>query len=143
MRGIFKTRFAALAVALLAVAIVAAGCGSDDGGDSGGSGDPKTEIKTVVVESFSFEDPEAICEENLTEAALEESYDGEDREARVEACKEDEPVSLKEIAVSKVKVNGSTATAEVTHTNQNGGRSTFPIRLRDEDGWKVDGVGAG
>jgi hypothetical protein len=137
MRGRFNPRLGTLMLALCAVAIVATACGSDDGEDS--SGNPKAEIKTVLVESFEIEDLAELCEENLTEAALEEGgFEGKDREARVESCKEDKPVDLNEVTVSKVKVNGSTATAEVTHTNQNGGRSTFAVRLRDEGGWKID-----
>lgn len=141
MRGIFNIRLVALAAALCALAIVAAGCGSDDGGDStDGGGNPTAEVKAVVVESFAFEDPETVCEENLTEAALEDGYEGEDHEARLEACKEDEPADVGEITFRGVEVKGDTATADVTATRPNGRQSKFTVRLLDEDGWRIDGT---
>lgn len=141
MRGIFGTRFMALMAALLAVAVVAAGCGSDDDGNSGGSSNPQAEVKTVVEESFAFEDPEKVCEENLTDAALEGGYQGEDREARLETCKEDQPAEFHKLEISKVEVKGSTATVTVEAFQSNGRSSKFKIRLLDEDGWKIDRIG--
>jgi len=141
MKAIFSTRFMAAVVALLAIVVVAAGCGSDDGGDSGSSsnGDPQAEIRALIEESFAFEDPKAICEENLTEAALEEGYEGKDREARVKACSEDEPVIPDRVEISKVEVKGDTAIASAEAFQPNGRSSKFTIELLNEDGWKING----
>lgn len=137
MRRNFNFRFLLLATAVCALSFAAFGCGSDD--DSGSGGDPKAEVTTVVEESVAFEDPATICEENFTEKALEENYDGKDREELVADCSEDEPGDLTDIEVSGVKVDGETATAEVS-AKQGGESGNFTIELLDEDGWKIDGV---
>jgi len=139
MRGSFNTRLLALMAALLALALVGAGCGGGD--DEGAGGDAEAEITALVEESVAFEDPATICEENFTETLLEENYDGKDREALLEDCADDEPGGLAEIEVSKVKVDGSTATAEVSARSEEADETTeFTVALRDEDGWKIDGV---
>jgi hypothetical protein len=137
MRRSFNLRFLLLAMAVCALTLAAFGCGSDDDGDSGG--DAKAEVTTVVEESVAFEDPATICEENFTDKALEENYDGKDREELVADCSEDEPGDLTDIEVSGVKVDGETATAQVA-AKQDGESGNFTIELLDEDGWKIDGV---
>jgi hypothetical protein len=138
MRRSFNLRFLLLATAVCALAFAAFGCGSGDD-DSGSGGDAKAEVTTVVEESVAFEDPATICEENFTEKALEENYDGKDREELVADCSEDEPGDLTDIEVSGVKVDGETATAEVS-AKQDGESGNFTIELLDEDGWKIDSV---
>jgi hypothetical protein len=134
------TRFLALAAALLAMAFVAAGCGGGDSTTSGG-GDAEAEVTTVLEEAVAFEDPATICEESFTDKALEENYEGKDREALVEDCADDEPGGLTEIEVSDVKVKGDTATAKVSAVPEGEDKATtFTVELADEDGWKVDGV---
>jgi hypothetical protein len=134
----FSTRLLAL-MAICAFALVAAGCGGGDDGDSGG--DAEAEVTALVEESVAFEDPATICEENFTDAVLEENYDGKDREAWVEDCSDDETGGLAEIEVSEVKVDGDTATAEVSARPEGEEKSTeFKVELRDEDGWKINGV---
>lgn len=130
------TRYLALGAALLAMVFVGVGCGSDDGGSSG---DPEAEVTSVVEESVAFQDPATICEENFTEKALEENYDGKDREELVADCSEDDPGTLTDIEVSGVKVDGETATAKVSG-KQDGEAGNFTVELLDEDGWKIDGV---
>ena len=133
----FSTRLLAL-MAICALALVGAGCGGDDG-DSGG--DAEAEVTTLVEESVAFEDAATICEENFTDALLEENYDGKDREAWVEDCSDDEEGGLAEIEVSEVKIDGDTATAEVSARPEDEEKATeFTVELRDEDGWKVSGV---
>ena len=136
----FNFRFLLLAMAACALALAAFGCGSDD--DDGSGGDAKTEVTTVVEESVAFEDPATICEENFTENALEENYDGKDRDELVADCSDDEPSSLTEIEVSGVKIDGDTATAEVSAKPDKAGgeAASFTVELLDEDGWKIDGV---
>jgi hypothetical protein len=139
MRGSFNTRLLALVAALLALALVGAGCGGGD--DEGSGGDAEAEITALVEESVAFEDPATICEENFTEAALEENYEGKDREARIEDCSEDEPGGLEDVEVSKVEVEGDTATAEVSAKVEDEDETAeFTVEVRDEDGWKIDGV---
>lgn len=137
MRRSFNFRFLLLAMAVCALTLAAFGCGSDDDGGSGG--DAKAEVTAVVEESVAFEDPATICEENFTEKALKDNYDGKDREELVADCSEDDPGSLTDIEVSGVKVDGETATAEVS-AKQDGESGNFTIELLDEDGWKIDGV---
>ena len=138
MKRSFNPRLLLLVAAMFALALVAAGCGGDDG-DS--SGDAEAEVTAVIEESVAFEDPATICEENFTDALLEENYDGKDREAWVEDCSDDELGELAEIEVSEVKVDGETATAEVSAQAEGEDKATeFSVELRDEDGWKIDGV---
>jgi hypothetical protein len=133
----FSIRLLAL-MAICALALAAAGCGGDDS-DSGG--DAEAEVTTLVEESVAFEDAPTICEENFTDALLEENYDGKDREAWVEDCSDDEEGGLAEIEVSEVKIDGDTATAEVSARPEDEKEATeFTVELRDEDGWKVSGV---
>ena len=137
MRRSFNLRLLLAAAAVCALVLAAFGCGGDD--DSGSGGDAKAEVTAVVEESVAFEDPATICEENFTDNALEENYDGKDREELVADCSEDEPDDLTDIEVSGVKVDGETATAEVS-AKQGGESGEFTIELLEEDGWKIDGV---
>jgi hypothetical protein len=131
-------RLVALAAALLALALVGAGCGGDDGGSGG---DPEAEITTVIEEAVNFEDPATTCEENFTEKALEENYEGEDREALLEDCSDDETGTVTDVEVSNVTVDGDTATAEVSARDDDEGETIeFEVELADEDGWKIDAV---
>jgi hypothetical protein len=136
------TRFLLLATALLALVFVGAGCGSDDSSTTSGGGDAEAEITALVEESVAFMDPAAICEENFTDKVLEENYDGKDREAWLKDCGEDEPGGLTDVEVSKVKVDGETATARVSATPEEEGAevANFTVELVNEDGWKIDGV---
>jgi hypothetical protein len=137
MKRSFSSRLLVLMAAVLALALVA-GCGGDDGEDSG---DAEAEVTAVIEESVAFEDPATICEENFTDTVLEENYDGKDRAAWIEDCSDDEEGGLAEIEVSEVKVDGNTATAEVTARAEDEEEPTeFSVDLRDEDGWKIDGV---
>jgi hypothetical protein len=135
-----STRFLALVAALFALALVGVGCGGGDDGDSGG--DAEAEVTTIVEESVAFEDPATICEENFTENALEENYDGKDREELLADCSDDEAGGLTDIEVSGVKVEGETATAEVSakQDEEGGETASFTVELLNEDGWKIDGV---
>ncbi|HEX6602744.1 MAG TPA: hypothetical protein VF030_08880 [Solirubrobacterales bacterium] len=126
-----------LVAAIFVLALVAAGCGDD--GDSGG--DAEAEVTTLVEESVAFEDPATICEENFSDALLEENYDGKDREAWIEDCADDEEGEIAELEVSEVKVNGETATAAVSARNEGEDETAeFTVELRDEDGWKINAV---
>ncbi|MDQ3724751.1 MAG: hypothetical protein M3335_02485 [Actinomycetota bacterium] len=134
------TRFLALAAALLAMAFVGAGCGGGDSTTSGG-GDAEAEITAVLEESVAFEDPAPICEENFTDKALEENYEGKDREAWIEDCSDDDPGGLTEIEISNVKVDGDEATAKVSALPEGEDEpAKFTVELINEDGWKIDGV---
>jgi hypothetical protein len=133
------TRLLALAAALFALALVGIGCGEDDGGSTGGGGED--EITALVEESVSFEDPATICEENFTEELLEENYEGDDREALLKDCSDDDAGGIEEVEVTDVKVKGETATAEVTaHTEESDEPAKFSVDLVEEEGWKIDGV---
>jgi hypothetical protein len=136
-----RKRFRALPLllAVCALVLVAAGCGGSDDETSGG--DAEAEVTALVEESVAFEDPATICEENFSDELLEENYDGKDREAWVEDCSDDGADSLAEIEVSKVKVEGETATADVSALADGTDEPTeFTVELRDEDGWKISGV---
>jgi hypothetical protein len=128
-----------LLLAICALALLPAGCGGGDDETSGGN--PEAEVTALVEESVVFEDPATICEENFTDELLEENYDGNDREAWVEDCSDDEQGGLAEVEISGVEVKGETATAEVTARNEDDDDATeFTVEIRDEDGWKISGV---
>jgi hypothetical protein len=129
-------RLLALAAALFALALVGAGCGDDDGS---AAGDDEAEVASVVEESVAFEDPPTVCEENFSDRALEDNFDGKDREAQLADCKDDEPSDLSEIEVTGLVIEGGKATADVSASNGEE-TSEITVELVDEGGWKIDAV---
>ena len=137
-----NTRFFALLAAIAAIAAFAAGCGdSEDSTTAGAGGSAEDEITAVIEESVLFEDPAQVCEENFTEKALQDNYDGKDREELVADCSDDEEGDVAEIEVSTVSVDGTTATAEVSARDEDEEEPIeFTVGLVEEDGWKIDSV---
>ena len=124
-------------MALFALALVGAGCGSDDSDSGGGE---EGEISSIVEESVVFEDAATVCEENFTDNALEENFDGKDRDAQIEDCSDDEPSDIADLEVSDVKITGDSATAEVTGTEEDEELDITVELVKDGGDWKIDGV---
>jgi len=116
---------------LLILATALAACGS------GGSNEE--EIAEAIETAFVKTDPQS-CTELMTEPYLEESFQSSGPEA-VESCEQNAEAEESDNApvdVSRIRVDGAKATAEV---GLNGGElagQTALIALVDEDGWKLD-----
>jgi hypothetical protein len=110
------------AAGLVALALVAAGCGGDGGGSS--DEDKITEVLEAVAE-----DPSSICE-HFTDETL-STLGGADgcRQAGESSDSEGGAVEIDDIAV-----DGDTATARVT---QQEGDSTISL-VRVGDQWRID-----
>ena len=124
-------------MALLALGLVGAGCGSDDSGSGDGE---EGEISSIVEESVTFEDAATVCEENFTDNALEENFEGKDRAAQIEDCSDDEPSDLSDLEVTNVKITGDSATAEVAATEEDEDIDITVELVKDGGDWKIDGV---
>lgn len=134
-------RLIALLAATAALTVFAAGCGDGEDSTTATGGSPEDEITAIVEESVLFEDPATVCEENFTERALEDNYEGDDREALLADCGDDEEGNVADLEVSSVEVDGDTAVAEVSARDEDEDEALdFTVALVDDGGWKIDGV---
>lgn len=124
-----------LPLALLTLALGLAACG-------GGEESDEDKIVDVIETSVTSTDP-ADCEQLATQAFLEQTELSEGKEA-VESCEEsaketeDDPDS---VDVSKVKVDGSSATADVAFAGGSFDGQALSVALVEADGdWKLDEI---
>ncbi|HEV2858880.1 MAG TPA: hypothetical protein VGW80_10810 [Solirubrobacterales bacterium] len=132
MRKLHLTLLPAL---LLALALGLAACGG------GGESDEDKVVETIETSALSA-DP-ADCKELATIGFLEQTQ-LEKGDAAVESCEEDakdgenDPDSVK---VTKVKVDGSDATADAAFEGGTFDGQTLSVALVEEDGtWKMDEI---
>ena len=126
--------FLLLGVAILsALALVACGGGSDSAED---------QIEAAIETSATASDP-ANCTELETVRFVEQSS-GESGKGAVAKCEEnakDPEGKAEAVAVSKIEVDGSKATANAAITGGNFRGQTISIDLVEEDGqWKLDQI---
>lgn len=124
-----------LPLALLALALGLAACGGSDESD-------EDKIVDVIETSVTSTDP-ADCEKFATQAFLEQTELSEGKEA-LESCEEsakdteDDPDSVE---VSKVEVDGSSATADAAFVGGSFDGQSLTVALVEEDGdWKLDEI---
>jgi hypothetical protein len=122
-----------LPLALLALVFGLAACG-------GGGESDEDKIVDVIETSVTSSDP-ADCKELATQAFLEQT-EFEKGAAAVKSCEEstedtsDDPDSVE---VSKVEVDGSSATADAAFTGGSFDGQSLSVALVEEDGdWKMD-----
>lgn len=128
-----KLHLMSLPALLLALALVLAACG-------GGGESDEDKIASTIETSATSNDP-AVCDETQTLAFMEQTSGSTGKEAE-KGCEEeakegeDQPDSVN---VSKVEVDGDTATANAEFKGGPFDAQTLELALVDEDGgWKLD-----
>ena len=130
-----KLRHLLLPCLLLISALVLTACGGS-GSDSG----EEEAIEAAIVRSATTADP-ANCTEVETQAFAEQSSD-ESGAAAVKECEKeakDASNNAKTVKVTKIKVNGSEATADAAIVGGGFDSQVISISLVEEEGaWKLD-----
>lgn len=124
-----------LPVLAISAALLLVACGGGDESD-------EDKIVDVIETSATSTDP-ADCSELLTIAFLEqvESSEGEEAIEECEETAEDASGNPDSVDVSKVVVNGSSASADTAFNGGNFDGQTINIGLVEEDGeWKLDQI---
>lgn len=118
---------------LSALALAACGGGGSDSGD-------EEAIEAAIVRSATTADP-ANCTEIETQAFAEQSSD-DDGAAAVKECEKeakDPSNNAKTVKVTKIKVDGSEASADAAIVGGGFDGQTISVSLVEEDGvWKLD-----
>jgi len=128
-----------ICLAALIAALALAACGGGD--DGGGSSSDEERIEALIEDSVGTDDP-SVCTKAATLNFLEQT-ELEEGEAAIDSCVEstqdpsDDPDS---VAVSAVKVDGKTATANVAYGGGSFDGQSLSVSLVDEDGWKLDRI---
>ena len=124
--------------AALAIGLIGAGCGGDDGPDEDATPE---EVASAFLTAVQEEDAEGMCatlsEASATRAAEEEDEDSCEAGIEKAFASEDAAASLAALEgaeIGEATIEGDAAT--VTATSSEGQEGEF--NLVDEDGWKVD-----
>jgi ABC-type glycerol-3-phosphate transport system substrate-binding protein len=127
-----KLHLALLPALLLALALGLAACG-------GGGESDEDKITNTIETAATSTDP-AVCKETQTQAFMEQTSGGSGGAAVKECEKEAESgeSNPKSVTVSKVKVNGEDATANVAFEGGNFDGQTAEVALVEEEGWKLN-----
>lgn len=129
-------RFLVLCCASIALTAVLAACGSEDAGKGG----PAGEVEGVVEASVTSDDP-ADCKRLNTQRFLQQ-VSGESGEKAAQTCEDDveENGGARSVQVTRVKVDGSTATAKIT-TGGGIDSEDLEVALVKQGGqWKLDEI---
>lgn len=109
----------------------------------GGGGESDEDKITNAIETASTSTDPVVCTE-LQTLAFAEQTQGEEGKAAVEQCEEeteDGESNPDSVAVTKVEVDGSSATADAAFVGGSFDGQTLGIALVEEDGdWKLDEV---
>lgn len=133
------TRLAALAL-ILGAGLIAAGCGGGDGDSTSAEAQTPSEVVAAFYAATADGDNEELCsyfsEETAKQAAEEENADSCEEAAESGLSDSDTTDLAKTVEVGDEKIDGDTATVEVSSSEQEGSGS---INLVKEDGeWKID-----
>ena len=105
-----------------------------------GSDDDAQRVTDVITEAATVDDP-AHCTELLTPAFVEQSESGDDPVAACEQSEAEGGEAADSVEVSKVEVEGDSATAEVAITGGPSDGQTLALELvKDGDDWKLDWI---
>lgn len=123
-----------LAAALLAAAVGIVACGSD------GDGDEETEVRAVITEVFTSNDPE-VCQ-RLTDELIERTSEATGEEAVADCeqqVQEGDPPG--EVEIGDLSIDDDTASASFTAAGGDFDNARGDIELvREGDEWKVSDV---
>lgn len=129
-----RLRATPIAVLLLLAAMALASCG-DDGGDD------EKEIADVIKRAVTTTDVKVECEETVTDDFVQRIY-GDAAQCRKAERPEPGEDEADDARVSKVKVDGDSATARVVFVGGDTDGASGSLELRKEDGdWRVDDLG--
>jgi hypothetical protein len=129
-----KKKVLVLPLALLVALLALSACG----GSSGSSGDDESAIETAIEESATSEDPK-LCSEFQTEAFNESEYPEGNALKQCEEGTESGASVAESVDISKVEVNGESATAEVEVTGSGLSGQELEVELAKEGGdWKMN-----
>jgi hypothetical protein len=131
-----RSRGLGLLAALLALTVVLAACGGDDG-DSDGD---EQEIIDAITFAATSGDPKACTEAQTARFTQQTSGEpGASPEEAVRSCEQEADTPAEEIEVSNVQVDDDTATAEGTITGGFFNGQTIEVGLvKEGDQWKLD-----
>jgi hypothetical protein len=133
--GRLPTLIAALA---LATGLVACGDDGDDGGDQP-SGD-EAQIADVIETTSTSTDP-AHCTDLETQRFVEQTTSEQGEDALVECQEDDEENNADSVEITNVKVDGTTATADVAFTGSALDGQVVNLSLvKEGEQWKLDYV---
>jgi hypothetical protein len=113
------------------------GCGGDDGG-----GDEEA-IREVVRLSLTTTDPEADCNERLSDSLIERTYGTRRRCERIqrEDEEEDDEADAKRVDFVSVRIEGDSASARIQARGGEIGSVGGTLEVAREDGqWRIDGI---
>lgn len=128
-----KLHLLLLPALLLALTLGLAACG-------GGGESDEDKITSTIETAATSTDP-AVCNETQTLKFMEQTAGGAGKEAEKNCEKEAEEETNQpdSVTVSKVKVDGEKATADVAFKGGNFNEQTLELALAEEDGeWKLD-----
>jgi hypothetical protein len=122
--------------AIAVLALLAPGCGDDDGDD-------EQEVREVVEEVFTSNDPE-ICG-RLTQNLLDQTSSQQGEEALAdceEQVQEGEPPDSVEVGNVSAEGDEASATFSISGGDLEGGAGEVTL-VREGDQWKVDAIALG
>jgi hypothetical protein len=129
-----KKKVLVLPLALLVALLALSACG----GSSGSSGGDESAIETAIEESATGEDPK-LCSEFQTEAFNKAEYPEGNALKECEEETESGASVAESVDISKVEVDGETATAEVEVTGNGLSGQELEVELAKEGGdWKMN-----
>ena len=107
------------------------GCGGDDASSD------EDAIREAIRLSLTTHDPEADCNERLSESFVSRTYQSAARCERLQADDEDE--TAESVEFESVEVDGDAATVEIATTGGGVGRVEGVLEMVHEDGdWRID-----
>ena len=130
-----------LVLTAVATALVVPGLAACGWGGSGGEGESDDQKVEAAIESALTSTGAAACSESRTAAFMEEttSETGAKAERECEASVQRGEGVPDAVAVSKIKVDGEGASAEVAFKGGEGDGLVLDVALVEEDGaWKID-----
>ena len=139
-RGMSRIGVLATVMALATFGLGACGGGGTSGG-SGGSGGSDEDQITGVVERYIADDTASVCKEIFTTQLLEE-VTGETGDDAVKACEQNYEEASSDpsgdIKVSGVEINGGSASADVSYTNDGEDFNEHVTLVKEDGDWKID-----
>src|SRR5688572_30593703 len=131
MRPGGKTIYACVAAVMAAALLAIAGCGGDDGNDE--------EEATVAVEEVLTSTDPSVCTDLQTEQYRQQIQLSKG-EAALQGCQQElEFTAADSVEVTRLEIDGDTATVDVAHTGSAFDGQVVSYELaKEDDQWKLD-----